>query len=401
MLKNNQNKIRYPSGSRQGQPVGLFSAIAEFDGTAKYKSDGNYNLVYGVEAWRVPFHLAVDYAWFGSETSKSTASKFINFLYSEGLDNYAREYWAGPSNAGQKRGSSRPGSGAKATHAAASIASNNNDHLVFADRLWKAPVPSGKWRYYEGMLYMYGMLLAAGKFQIFTGHGLAAGIGCDGTYPTPTPSPSPEPTRLEANTFNALLTANTALSDWTIQSRMRSGTKVYADRDYVFTQVPQTLQSLEWIQTTNEAKLIDANSLANITVNQDSTVYLAVDPRVIGSVTWLNQWTETTMTITSDEPLTYRVYKRDVQENGSVELSSYYTNDSSFYVVAVEPINADLNECRTLDLDSSNTVDLGDYLILAANFLLTGPSLAGDFDSDQDVDLTDYLTLSENFLRRC
>ncbi|HSL42474.1 MAG TPA: hypothetical protein VK897_03515 [Anaerolineales bacterium] len=33
--------------------------------------------------------------------------------------------------------------------------------------LWEAQIPSGKWRYYDGMLYMLGMLHVRGNFKIY------------------------------------------------------------------------------------------------------------------------------------------------------------------------------------------------------------------------------------------
>jgi oligosaccharide reducing-end xylanase len=34
--------------------------------------------------------------------------------------------------------------------------------------LWDAQIPSGKWRYYDGMLYMLGLLHVSGSFRIYT-----------------------------------------------------------------------------------------------------------------------------------------------------------------------------------------------------------------------------------------
>jgi hypothetical protein len=33
--------------------------------------------------------------------------------------------------------------------------------------LWEAPIPSGKWRYYDGLLYFMGLLHASGYFKIY------------------------------------------------------------------------------------------------------------------------------------------------------------------------------------------------------------------------------------------
>ncbi|WP_448543375.1 hypothetical protein [Roseiflexus sp.] len=37
----------------------------------------------------------------------------------------------------------------------------------FVREFRSTPVPSGKWRYYDGMLYMLGLLHVSGNFQIY------------------------------------------------------------------------------------------------------------------------------------------------------------------------------------------------------------------------------------------
>jgi oligosaccharide reducing-end xylanase len=36
----------------------------------------------------------------------------------------------------------------------------------FVQQLWDAPPPTGKWRYYDGVLYFLGLLQAGGRFQV-------------------------------------------------------------------------------------------------------------------------------------------------------------------------------------------------------------------------------------------
>jgi oligosaccharide reducing-end xylanase len=36
----------------------------------------------------------------------------------------------------------------------------------FVRDLWDAAPPSGKWRYYDGLLYFLGLLEAGGRFQV-------------------------------------------------------------------------------------------------------------------------------------------------------------------------------------------------------------------------------------------
>jgi oligosaccharide reducing-end xylanase len=37
----------------------------------------------------------------------------------------------------------------------------------FVQALWDAPIPSGKWRYYDGLLYTLALLHVSGNFRIY------------------------------------------------------------------------------------------------------------------------------------------------------------------------------------------------------------------------------------------
>jgi oligosaccharide reducing-end xylanase len=53
-------------------------------------------------------------------------------------------------------------------NAAATIALPEGDPLIkpFAEDLWNMEVPTGTWRYYDGLLYMLGLLACSGKFAV-------------------------------------------------------------------------------------------------------------------------------------------------------------------------------------------------------------------------------------------
>ena len=37
----------------------------------------------------------------------------------------------------------------------------------FIERLWKLPMPSGEYRYYDGMLYTFAILHVSGHFRVY------------------------------------------------------------------------------------------------------------------------------------------------------------------------------------------------------------------------------------------
>ena len=51
--------------------------------------------------------------------------------------------------------------------AVAALAADPEKGKPFVQELWNAQPPSGKWRYYDGMLYMLGMLHVSGNFKIY------------------------------------------------------------------------------------------------------------------------------------------------------------------------------------------------------------------------------------------
>jgi oligosaccharide reducing-end xylanase len=56
--------------------------------------------------------------------------------------------------------------GLLAMAAVAGHATNRDLAQPFVQRLWELPVPAGKWRYYDGLLYLLGLLQVSGRFQI-------------------------------------------------------------------------------------------------------------------------------------------------------------------------------------------------------------------------------------------
>jgi oligosaccharide reducing-end xylanase len=62
------------------------------------------------------------------------------------------------------------------------ISATDPDRLAFVRDLWHTAVPSGKARYYDGMLYFLGLLYDSGTLRMWMGHGSCAhGAGGPGS----------------------------------------------------------------------------------------------------------------------------------------------------------------------------------------------------------------------------
>ena len=140
--------------------TGLAPDYANFDGSPR--NDGNHN-DFRFDAWRVINNIAVDNAWFGADSWQITETNtLLNFFNTQSLTTYANQYSLSGSAL-----SSDHSTGLVAMNAVAALAANSGVAGSFVDQLWNTPIPSGQWRYYDGMLYMLALLHSSGNFKIY------------------------------------------------------------------------------------------------------------------------------------------------------------------------------------------------------------------------------------------
>jgi oligosaccharide reducing-end xylanase len=140
--------------------TGLMPDYANFDGTPADSSD---HKDFRFDAWRTLSNVAVDYAWFGADPWQAQQSnRVLNFLFSQGLDSYPNQY-----SLDGKPLSADHSTGLTAMAAVAALAANEKTSKPFIEALWNTKIPSGQWRYYDGMLYLLGLLHVSGEFQIY------------------------------------------------------------------------------------------------------------------------------------------------------------------------------------------------------------------------------------------
>jgi oligosaccharide reducing-end xylanase len=140
--------------------TGLMPDYANFDGTP-YKSGDHEDFRF--DAWRTLSNVAVDYAWFASDPWQvEQTDRVLDFLSSQGMNSYPNQY-----SLDGKPLSSDHSTGLVAMAAVAALAADPEKGRPFVQALWDAKIPSGKWRYYDGMLYMLGLLHDSGNFRIY------------------------------------------------------------------------------------------------------------------------------------------------------------------------------------------------------------------------------------------
>lgn len=142
--------------------TGLTPDYAKFNGAPHMPwPGGSDNFQY--DAWRVAANVAVDYLWFAKdEWEVAQSNRLLNFFYSEGIKKYGNLY-----TLEGKQLSSDHSTGLVAMNAVAALASTNANRKDFVEELWNAAIPSGEYRYYNGLLYMLAMLQASGNFRVY------------------------------------------------------------------------------------------------------------------------------------------------------------------------------------------------------------------------------------------
>jgi oligosaccharide reducing-end xylanase len=141
--------------------TGLMPDYANFDGTPSGDSE---HKDFRFDAWRTLANVAVDYAWFGADPWEvEQSNKVLDFLVSMGIYSYGNQF-----SLEGKELSGDHSTGLVSMAAVAALAADKEKGKPFVQELWDAKIPSGKWRYYDGLLYIMGLLHLSGNFRIYT-----------------------------------------------------------------------------------------------------------------------------------------------------------------------------------------------------------------------------------------
>jgi oligosaccharide reducing-end xylanase len=137
--------------------TGLMPEYARFDGTPLPKEKGDFRY----DARRVLACVALDHAWFAADPWQvEQSNRILRFLNAQGApcpDLYTLDGHALSTNESL---------GLFAMAAVAGLAADPEQARPFVQRLWAAPPPEGKWRYYDGLLYSLALLEVGGRFKI-------------------------------------------------------------------------------------------------------------------------------------------------------------------------------------------------------------------------------------------
>jgi len=114
------------------------------------------------DAWRTLGNVALDHAWWARDPWQvEQSNRVLHFLGRWG------EVCPNQFTLAGEPLSTDTSTGLTAMAAVAGLAAERRYAQPFVERLWHAPIPAGRWRYYDGLLYFLGLLQVSGRFQIY------------------------------------------------------------------------------------------------------------------------------------------------------------------------------------------------------------------------------------------
>jgi oligosaccharide reducing-end xylanase len=145
------------------QRTGLHPDYANFDGSPSQGFAASNHDTFSFDAWRVPLNMAVDYAWSREDPRLRTQVERYHTFFGNNLTN--GNLAASVFNLDGSGGGNGNSAALMATLAAGALASNGANRMTFVNGLWNAAQPTGNFRYYNGAVYLLGLLATSGNFD--------------------------------------------------------------------------------------------------------------------------------------------------------------------------------------------------------------------------------------------
>ncbi|AXT57191.1 T9SS C-terminal target domain-containing protein [Aquimarina sp. AD1] len=167
--------------------TGLMPDYSEFDGRPVNQGNhGNFEF----DAWRNIMNMGFDFAWF--QKSKNDIQPLINKQINFFKDKPGYSTLWTLDGSFSRNNDHSPG--LVACNAVGALALEDPKVWPFIDEFFDTPIPSGQFRYYDGLLYMMSFMHLSGNFKAITGN--VDIPDCNGTpFPTATVTATDETTQ--------------------------------------------------------------------------------------------------------------------------------------------------------------------------------------------------------------
>ena len=197
--------------------TGLGPDYSEFSGEPK--REGNHG-DFRFDAWRIAGNIACDYAWWGKDNWATThADRIQAFFAEQGVESYKNQYAV---DGKELEGDHSPG--LVAMNATASLAASDKKAWAFLEDFWNISPTTGKYRYYDGCLYMMGLLHCSGRFRAWLP---------DGTTPSVSSTIAADSTEFDKETAKQKpIHVTMTLNGNTLTKIQNEGNALVQDKDY-------------------------------------------------------------------------------------------------------------------------------------------------------------------------
>ncbi len=169
-------------------------------------------------------------------------------------------------------------------------------------------------------------------------------------------------------------------ANWGIEPTLSVGSLVFGDRDVTFTAIPDSLLGAEYIRTACDSKYT-TGILATAVAQADVLVTVGIDSR-IAAPAWLNDWTNTGMTCSASNDVTFILYQHSYAAG---EIMSFGENGTSAtcvnYIAMVQ--NKPAETATTTAITTTTTTTTAEITA----------SLLGDVDENGIVNISDAVLL--------
>ena len=145
--------------------TGLSPDYADFDGRPNETRFNPASATFSSDSFRTASNWSVDQEWWGQNSQATALSdRLLTFFAKEGVHTFKSHYTLEGKPLTQSRSS-----GLVATTAVAVLASALPPDRTrpFVEEFWNTPIPSGHYRYYDGLLYLLSLLHASGQFRMW------------------------------------------------------------------------------------------------------------------------------------------------------------------------------------------------------------------------------------------
>lgn len=211
-----------------------------------------------------------------------------------------------------------------------------------------------------------------------------------------------EPEPLNGNLIkNLIIKDKENGADWSIYDHFDNGSVLFGDRAFTAVSVPENLIGAEAVRTACDSKLLTTD-LATFTAGADITAYVAIDTRVVSALSWLNDWQNSGVTITTSNDVTLMLYKKDVAKDDTVTLGTNSGNGNSVnYIVLAVP----KEEVIKGDVNLDGKINIFDLALAKRGFLNHGFTNALTFDAadvneNGEIDIDDLKQMQDYLVSR-